>query len=340
MSRVGIFKDKDERINLAFPLILIALQITEVAGGFSFFHGMSTGVFYFLADIVFLHLIHTSFSFNMLIRYPEFRAWRFDYGSGNPVRVWWRWLAFALFLFAFFYTSPSFQENKGLFIAIVLVTASIRVQHGITQTRGMAALYDRVLDRSTALDSAARRERFLFNGIFFFMLPHVFVCAPPLEVNVLPFSKETIWAIRTVCVVMCTIFVIGLLVNAWFTDHRTRTSKIPFLLRMFVVPLSFYSVTAIFAFSAVHGIEYFFVTRKIAQATNREPSRFGWITYVAPALVIAAVFAPIYFIKEHPRWLFAFATMISYVHFFMDKELFRFRHTASREHISPLLRAS
>lgn len=134
-----------------------------------------------------------------------------------------------------------------------------------------------------------------------------------------------------------------------------QRNKLIFLSRLFLFPLSFFSIIAAVGYRAIHGVEYIFVYRKLFANSRGEAPNALWLGGLSVLLFVFTSFVALFSMNKAdglgmyfavgdqlPVWfrlVCAVATTRSYMHFYLDRIMFRMRDQAVSQWIRPLLSA-
>jgi hypothetical protein len=356
---VRLFKPWDERINIGFPLVLIALALLELA--LSLPLGSVTRFWKtVLVDIVFLNITHNAFTYLMLLGLPEMRAWIRERSDGKLNVFWTKILALNLALFLLFFFLLKFWFVSPLARAVfLLLTASVPVHHGLAQALGLSLSYNKMMaapsDRDRVEIPPDARAKLARNEWLERKAYWALIVGSILAVAGITFRYQAMagsylttvtyiyrigfWLLTASCIVL-----IGLACASPLTGKR---NKILFSIRNLLWPLSMFSVIALWGTMAVHGVEYAFVSRKMisnASAFRLKAAAFALIAIVAVmAYFRGKLMGDLYGERENEDLFLYVATSLSiagsYSHYALDRMMFRMRDELNRRYCGKLLQS-
>jgi hypothetical protein len=127
-------------------------------------------------------------------------------------------------------------------------------------------------------------------------------------------------------------------------EKRNKSTKNIYLIRFLLLPLLPFSHFATFGITACHGVEYLFVYCKMIRNSSVEKID------VRKIHILSTCFALFLIGLSAPMWLFDNAddnriffmmtsayTAVSFIHFYLDRTLFRMRNVKTRRFVGPLL---
>lgn len=346
VSDSSIFRPLDERINLMIPIAIlggILMGLSSPAGWF----GSDGRLRYFLeellADVLLLNVVHNAFTVMMLSSLPELREWVRRQRGGERVFLL-RSLGIFSALVLIFYMGisgyiPFFRE------VIFPIAVIFPIQHALAQSLGLSLIYN---GRSKEAGEAPKRwmeksERLL---IFILMALMVFATWSKLKFQVLDWNFGSLDQ-RLLFYVSLSV---SLLLVGIATLHpgSIRVTKSLFALRFPVWALSVLSPLALFATRAIHGIEYLFVVRKMSsnsKFTGWKPIAwfilFGTLVFaIARSYFLAFIRPEIDRTSElHSAFivLASISIAFSYLHYYLDRQIFLMRRPLNREIVGNLL---
>lgn len=344
----GIFLKNEERLCLLAPLLLLPLIFWEL----SLPERPSAAFLYFAAigsEIILGGAGHTGLSWLLLTMLPEGRGLLESKNfSLSRLLV----ISSVLFLFlAGLFCLPPASIHKPIITAFFFFDWCYVYHHSIAQTMGLSFVYSYRLNSDPNLRS--KIERTHRNQKRAYILLYLFSIMPGINYILgVPFFGTIPFRIFGFLITLLLVLYI------YYTNSKLpfdQRNKMVFLTRLFLFPLSFFSIIAAVGYRALHGIEYVFIYRKLfANSKGPRPPRgvfaftslalFGTMSAIALFSMNAADGVGMYFIvgDSLPTWfrlLCAAATTRSYMHFYLDRLMFRMRDSAVSEWIRPLINA-
>lgn len=354
--RISIFSKNLELLNLSIPFLWYPLVFLDIL----FFHGAyglgassinTKTIFDFIRNILFLNSVHVLFSYLIMFRSTEVKAWIVKQKGGAI--VFWTKLGIVHILFFLFFIllkggvfSNSLSINSSFIdIIVAIVTIAPVVHHPLAQTWGLSFLYDLKNyncqnDKKTKLIRAGKRERgILVIFTIIYMVAGLIFFSGHFRLD--NFS----WSIYLISLLF---LVSSLVIINYFTYPKPwNLNKLIFLMRLFAYPLTFISASARIVTGSCHGIEYFCVYKKIKKNSNGRCQWFS-IAYLLLFLLgffsILSLYGQTPFVKKiipdflsNQQYLTPLALSIIYTHYYVDALLYRFRDSSNRELILPLL---
>lgn len=341
-----VFRPLDERFNLLIPIVILGavfLGLSSPAGWFG--NDGKRGYFLeeVLADVLLLNVVHNAFTVMMLLSFPELREW-IGRQKGGERGFLLRSLGLFSALLAVFCLGiagyiPYFRE---LIFPLSLI---FPIQHALAQSLGLSLIYN---GRSKDAGEAPKKwmeksERAL---VWILIALMVFATWSFVKFQVLGWNFGSL-DLRFVFYVALTVSLMLVGVAA-LHPGSIRVSKALFALRFPVWALSVLSPFALFATRAIHGIEYLFVMRKMSsnsKFTGWKP--IAWfILFGTLVFALARTYFLAYVRPEVDRTsglhlaiivLASISIAFSYLHYYLDRQLFLMRRPLNREVVGDLL---
>lgn len=354
MSSLGFVSSTEEWMILLIPWLGIA------AGFFSAFFlriGRQPSLELDLAGIalglLFLDGIHVIYSFILVCSVPELQTW-----SQAKTRFGWKLAAVATILAVLFYflrLSPLTVGTPLAISAFFLIEAFGPSQHTLAQIRGISFCYNstiRKLNRLSAGESeramkTERREKLLFQLL---LVGDLCTAVPHMNELFMKQHPAAFGALRLFGVAVVCLGAGGILLNALFFPRQEQTNKLLFLSRVILYPIRLNFDFAYVLLRMTHGSEYLAVFRQIV--TNSKASASKRRSIFRLTLLATAVYAPIYVltfqrvlnnagIPDVPQAFFMsallFHLVVRYLHYYMDRAMFRMSDASTRAAVAPLL---
>lgn len=356
--RVSIFIPSYEAWNLFLPLFVIPLVFYFIVPSSG--HDLQRRMFgYFVAGAIFLNWSHTAFTIGAFLELKGFRNFiqsksnlKFRFFKTRTFFLYFLFLIFSFFCYLMNSNNQSFLKvfnTKNLMFWINIYG----IYHVSRQFAGLSLLYNRNFEKQNRMSpreltrffKQEKIERFLFK---------IWIWSQVIYTFILWFHSEKIPWLDTLFLYTLRSTTILILLNSILMPQASRSNKSLYLLRLGLcafVPSSLFSVLY---FMSIHGIEYYFIARTFFDKEPRVKTIFG-IGRISFALSLTHLL--MWLNAQHPmgnylyRWynlpresipfplviIGTFAAATHLIHFYLDGIIFRFRDSAVREHISPLL---
>ncbi|MBN8540674.1 MAG: hypothetical protein J0L82_09845 [Deltaproteobacteria bacterium] len=345
----AVFLKIDERINIALPAVLLMLLVF----GFSIdgvirpsFSQSASLTERILLEIIFLNVTHNAFTVMMIASFPELRPWVIAQGNGSAFRFFLKTSAIFIGLAAAISVAllSGSKLAQGLF---AVAGVFFPIQHAIAQSLGLSLVYN---GKAQEAPEKTKRtewfERRLVIALIFLIVASVLVQTVPSlsaatgSYRIFGFG---LGALLFPISLTLGVVIVGLM---FFYPRSIRMKKSLFALRFPIWAYALISPFGLMATQAIHGLEYLFVFRKMANA-----SKFG--RWKMPSLIILflvivfGMFRVIFsagsmFPKDQaPVWLSLLAAIsiaFSFLHYYLDRKLFLMRDPTNRQTVGSLLK--
>ena len=357
-SAQRLFPDVFEKINLSLPLFFLIAAILEV---FFFKESVSAhreGIM-LIAKIFFLNHLHIFFTISMLVFFPEVRSWIKEISTEKPTNAWTIWIFVGIFFWAVEQRLIGYLGQNHLQLAAKIVgflLLSYGIHHVVSQTLGISLMYNRnhqVKETKTEqthlykLNFFEKWER----RLFFISLTFIIVGEGLRE-----FSS---WIPEIIDYRYLIAFsVVPFVVNLYMVKNlfaETQSNKFYFLLRTLLFPMSAFSKIALAGYLSCHGIEYLFMFIKMISNSqiSIDRQRLFQFYFSASGVFLVGLIVAIFRFDLLSKIAFSvtptvlhpflwaavsFSIVLSQMHYFWDREIFRMRNPITRKHIGPLLR--
>jgi hypothetical protein len=359
---VRFLDPSDERFMLAVPLVGFVLMFACWGlGHFSSGFSVNMELTRLIVALIFLDSIHVVYTLILLLALPEMRAWATrEIVSSTGKRMMGFWPKVALIitvLTAGFYFLSIAAPTKNLswvMAAFILIEVIGPNQHIVAQLRGISFCYNSTIrsqrkftpEEMTKASLAEKRERWLMRLLLFSHLAYWV----PRTLSSAKFYLPGSELLRHVGLVGLLILSVAILVNAWTFPKQGESKKFLFLTRVFIYPLKALTLSASVLSRAVHGTEYLAIFRKMVKSSSmtdaQKTGTFGiaWavtLLYGLTAILAAPRLLHLFTHWSEPRFLFSglilFHLVTRYVHYYMDRAIYRMSDPATRKLIGPLL---
>lgn len=344
----GIFLPSDERIGLLSPLLLVPLIVWEM-----FLPPLPAHLrygFILLVDFCFAAAGHTGLTWGFLSSTPEGRLWLRDKGRAGIlthlaiVAI----VIFSVTLAIFLVPQEPFASQalkSFLFLDWVLV-----YHHSIVQTQGLSFAYDFKLNPDPKLGSRINsihdKQKLGFHALI------LLSCWPALQ-YIFEFPvMESPWQKWTGA--MLAFLAVAWIVYFSMKLSSERRARFIFLSRLMLFPLGFFSFFAAVGYRALHAVEYILLYRKMVRHSRRNLTRLARFAtplsvfyFVCASLLTLFTLRPgegigAWFLESGPlpvwfKILAALSITRLYMHYYLDRLLFRMRDPVSANRIGRLL---
>ena len=303
--------------------------------------------FFLVTDFLFFNTLHVPMTFALLFTVPGFRKWLENYSSIFRSMKLEMGIAFGLFfLISLLGGQIGIQVNKyqpasnlTFFIIYHTLFWLLASYHGIGQVYGISMIINKEEKHETENITSGIVEKFLFQllpMLYFFRIIQLMLSA---FINSLVITYATFFRINYILLIgaCCAVFI-----NAFFSPKTIRTKKVIFLSRIFIYPFVGLVPIASFAASANHGIEYLYVVRNVI--SNQENKKLILWTVVVAGLIWGILTMPRYFSATQYFSIgtltpfLAVLTSVDLLHYWLDKNIFRFRNPVSLKYIGSLIK--
>lgn len=344
----SIFRPYDEILNLIIPILVLAFVAYELFVHRTFdVYGSSIGALgvNIIIDILLLNITHNAFTIMMFLSLPEMKLW-LDTKRGGARYFILRTFALLVFLIFIFGFGFRFGKDVPYFNDLLLLAGVyFPTHHALAQSLGLSILYNQKARAigPTPMKWVEKLERVL---ILLLVPITIFFILAGQDTNVLGISLSEMnprSGLYLGVTVACLI-----LICASLQPKSTRIKKLLFSTRFMVWALTVVSPLAVLATRAIHGLEYLFVVRKMS-SNSQKPT---WPILAFNVLALTAVFAfvRIYYFMLRQKHQFnsltefniltgitAISVAFTYVHYYLDRQLFLMRRPENREIIGRLL---
>jgi|GEM_PF-1456708 len=364
-TKIRLFSPVQERLQLAAPLVPIALASWEILARPEWKLGEQAWI-RFLSNVVFFNGLHVVLTFALILGMPSLRNW-VGQRYGVSVRAWGvRMLLLGLLLAAIFWAGGAYfvvesPWRRSFTLLLLLLGISAPNFHSLWQIRGLSLLYEEkwrqtgevTADVDRRVRQGAERERKLLNLFFVSFVAmqaaHL-VAEGPRGLPLLGWMQIQLESaalgstLRAALVALNAVLALAMLANAAFSPSADRTHKPVYLMRLVLYPMSGYSLLAFAGLSALHGLEYLSVFWRVsdkAPAPQRRRVRWTGAAFMAALLpCLLPQFLVLWGIWEPSSLLQAVAAVgiaTVYVHYVVDRAVYRMRDPATRSAMGPLL---
>jgi hypothetical protein len=337
----AIFSPKMDRIYFAIHGIFLILTILMALGQIPSVRWDQVTV-RFIATIIFFNGLHTILTWFGIFALPEGREWaRRNWESNATQFRIRRWLMISiLFGLGWYFLAHDVFESVSMEMKLVFSLALFVLSgvHNVGQTKGLALLQTH---RLGVRDVNAKWERNILNVLVLVVfLGSARIFMPPVFKQHIP-----AWWDFAAVFIGC-VLVVALIVVTFRFERHIRSKKFWFASTAIYHPLLLISPPAFVFQRALHGVEYLFLSLRIAHNSRVEWRSLHGVVLVALLLLTAATKIVVLrslvgmdlIQKEYVSSLMAVGLWIEYTHYYLDSVLFRFKDPIVQEVIGPLLR--
>jgi hypothetical protein len=349
-----VFLKTDERINLVLPIAFLLLLVIgfPLDSYLKLALGNSSGLAQrLLADILFLNVTHNAFTVMMIASFPELRPWISEQGKGSDRQFILRTFAIFIGLFAFI-TMALLSESKWIYGVFGVMSIFFPIQHAIAQSLGLSLVYNSKVGEAEAGDGLVKKkgitewiERRLVAVLILLVVGSVIAIQLPV------FSDQVArgdFGLKQSSMLFRMTLALGFLIVGLmlFYPRSIRAQKTLFALRFPVWAYALVSPLGLIATQIVHGLEYLFVMRKMANSSKFERWKSGAL-FLLFLTVVFGIFRVVYYdativtLDQAPLWLVliaALSTAFSFLHYYLDRNLFLMRKVINQNTVGRLLK--
>ncbi len=221
----------------------------------------------------------------------------------------------------------------------------LRTHHTAYQAYGILQNYNYKNRLRSSLKEFLKSEKRIFNIFFIFCLANPFIFFAR------PFFKNThhyFQALGVSALLSCSLAV--LIIFRSIKTHGPASNRTLYSLRLLLIPLKYTFLSSAFSSAACHGVEYFWLTRNIeknCQTRKLEitPLARGLILYILIGFLSFMLWDYLNSTPQYRAYYYAipviiftaFFQIVSIVHFFLDRQFFKFKDPITLKEIGPLL---
>lgn len=297
----------------------------------------------FLSNVVFANSTHVGLTFGMLLTSPQMRSWIVD-RFGSLRRFGWQvggaFLAGSAVLFTLFYFSL-LQKGWTVMMVYAVCHSLVALHHAFSQTTGIYAgtVYERSNNKSGFPQFSRAIKWFTILGTLVLVLGNRVQSHWDVD--------GASWGVFHLLLMTPVALALGLVVRArrrldapWTRNESLYSSR--FLLWL-LYPFSYF---AAFAVTANHGIEYIKVSSHMISYRFRALMLAPFVVYIGFGLLNVRFGVPSLFYEPDEvggvpwqlQLIAAIALSGTYVHYYLDRQIFRMRSAASQKNVAPLVK--
>lgn len=345
--RQALFSKRDEQINLGLTYFFLVISFIELAlqkNPLDQFLDYQKQIYFFY--VFFLSIAHVAVTPVMIHFLPEINLLnrqqkkRSELGIKNKTYIFFGFLFIAVFALE--------MANSPLLSKILLAVLVVgNIWHFISQYMGISLFYLAKRRRSVnELNSSETpdvlsfdRTRIIFKKLIYTLIL-TSLCYQVL-VQVFDFGHSPYFGlvrwIMLAAELLCIFAIYLLLSKSLKSDLALKYQKYKYSLRLFLFPLSFFSLVAGLSLAAIHAVEYILICRRYTNAS--EIQKTGKITFKLTALLVIGLNLLAYTIvwrqqdlgEVHYALASAFFAGLTFTHFYSDRLLFRMKDPAVKE---------
>lgn len=292
-----------------------------------------------LTFIFFGGAVHVAFTFFIMLSLPECKRWFVKQNSQVSIV---KKLIFITLIFSAGSIVFLFYNNHSSSIGLILLNILWLVYptyHTFRQIYGILVLYNQDI-------VVSQKEKNVEKKIFNFLM--VILCIHTITLVIFQAHLLSQQEYQKLNWLLSIVFCLPAFFL--FKNKTDRKAKNFYVVRIFLYPLSFHSFFALLATGALHGLEYFFITKKMVlnseqkfKSSNNIPAFLSFFSiFVLYILSSSFGILGIYTGGHAPQsaW-YGFVNfaglLVAFIHYYMDGLIFRMKDPATREIIAPLL---
>ena len=353
-NRISLFEYKWEQFFLLVPLVFIILIPFEIF--FREWLGQAPYINLIVVNTIFFNFTHVALTFLMLFTLPELEQW-IDLKNRSRKEFWFK--NSLIFLgFALIFLIPELYKFDNILYAFVLFFLGMMpLHHTIFQVKGLSACYSQQISKLGLNDDELKTFKvcekiekwsfyLLFANIFLFRMLIDYINS---NQNVFGLAFDVNF-LSTLNMTICFLIVGALAIAVYKQPKALRTNKPLYLARCLSFPLAYTSILASLATVVLHGVEYVCVFSKMNGRSDQPEAvksklffAGGWLMFgvgifytgqklYSHHIETQGLVAPLYFT------IIAVLTRASlYLHYYLDRQLFRMRDPITRQQVSSLL---
>ena len=327
--------------------VFIILSVTEILLGISFTEsGKITSKF--IGDIIFLNSIHIGFTFILLFELRPFQLWKRQYNQSKLFleykMILFFVLSFLVLVFLFF-TPPhifNFKDHKIFYNIGMLFFFLYAYYHTVKQHLG---LFLEENHTNYYLDKISRNKMNQLDHIFFKCF--ILISWTYVLIEQFPYFSINRNHVQ-LSYFLCFIFYILLLYIIF--ERQILRKKLILLPRLLIYPLLPHSVFATTALASIHGMEYFFVFRRLFLHEEISLRKIfyslGFLFFMIAtmlSLMTNDFFLSLLNIKTLDTFsgfykiILATFIVFSFLHYWLDGKIFKMRDPLVRKYIAPVM---
>jgi hypothetical protein len=263
--------------------------------------------------------------------------------------LWAQWSGIFILILIFFRFLVEIDGQADPLRLALWISAFVKffpIHHGLKQISGISLIYNQKLKLAISDDqktikfmACERREKNLF---FFLILSLVFA---PLGSILFPGNLYA----SSCLPFLGGVFVFAIIWNSMRYPYVEKSNKTYFLMRLLFYPLSQYTFFGFFFTGATHGTEYLGVYHKMYMSSKVKGLRSLIALIILTAVVVILLVANPYqglhwlLVQHFPsqigviKWLAAMTVSLTFMHYYLDRCLFKMREPIVRDNIGPLL---
>lgn len=336
LEKHPLFNGKLEVFNLIVPLVFLFGSVI------TFFIGEQISLsenspMSFIVRILLFNQMHIYLPFIFFLIFPEFKAW-----SKTKTIFFLR----PSFLFAVFFLSVGLMQyifNIKTFEYILFFIYLVRIHHSLFQVYGLHTLYDFRNSPKLVTEEWQRKSyKPLFYALFFVLVPsYTLKYLPSLQLLLLSPTGSFLLQLTVAMGLFISACIVYLTAKE---PQASKSNKTLYSVRIFLYALGPISPLAILGFAAHHGVEYLLIFHKMGKSSQAKLKKFYFYFIVFVFLPLLSL--PYYYSNNFfqpflqdsiESLIIAYLLAAEMTHFFIDSQIYRFKDSATRKEILPLL---
>ena len=321
---------KDTTFINILAFLFISLSITEVLSGITF-TASGRRVAHFVENIIFLNTCHIGFSFFLLFEMKPFQLWRNEQNTRSNFLLEYKLISLFV-LFALFFIVGQTYPKFVIFIAIAYSYFHVLKQHlGLF----LESNYTNNHLNKTSEKKMRQLDHMFFNTFIFITWAWIFLDYWFSYLNV---------AYAQLSYLLCLLFYISYILITF--GGKVLKTKLTFLPRILIYPLlPTHSIIAFTALGSIHGIEYFFVSKRLFTKPKKVFYSFGFLLFLI-IITLCLLHSErglfgllnIQFPKPYNESVLIAVQSFVFLHYWLDGQIFKMKDPLVRKHIAPALR--
>jgi len=366
-QNVRIFEPKTEQLFLLYPLLFLALVPFElIFSDAAALIGTNEFLRRVLVNVLFLDSTHVFLTFFVLMRLPEFKTWSRDKDSKTAAWFYIR-LLLIFFILLFYFNYPWPEKNGPWELELItMIIAFMPIQHSMYQIRGLSLAYNAgarselfetakdPTEVSHSLNRMKTSERWEKAAFILFFIGIIGKRVIRKQDNFISRGLNTteLWMLELIFYGFVLAAGLAFLKSLWDLGKPGSiglTGKFIHLSRLIAYPLMSVSLIAANLISIFHGIDYYLVIRKMVKAskTSEEERKINLKVINLTLLITGILFTVLTYwrfvtfgepvLPVTLLFLNGLVGAISYLHYYLDRIIFRMRDPEARRLIAPLI---
>lgn len=339
-------KKKLYNFQLIVPIIIIFFGTIESFLGNDIWSSNGKVYWRFFANVIMLNSLHVAMTFIFMAMLPDFRSWYSQEYYSSRVSPILQWFLFFVFIFIMQLLERTEDFSPSVYIKIVLL--SYAIFHTSRQNLGLSILINRKRLKVSS-EKIVKLENFERKLVWIVVVCTIFPVATS-SIPWLSFGIETAM-IRGGCALIMCVSVLHLVCSTALVLRKKSATKVIFLMRYLIYPLSLYSFLGIVGVGIMHGVEYLFVVHHLMSRASKKNFIIDFATYSSVFLFVIVFWLSLmgtrsgiaqFFISEellgfiYGKYSSVLLGSIVFLHYHIDGKIFKFSQPGVRKNILPL----